>query len=438
MSQTSSLLFVILRFAHHSALRRIHASRFSSGCIIFMVKQNLKSSSLSPQEDICPYRYRDFTCVRMAIKYAISARCGGRRGFLTDHCMKGKRRRGSYILGYLPGSGARVSEGSGDEKPAKQPIVVKKAKKWEGEDEEESEPAFPLDFDRVTGRNPPKRKRRSRLLRQRDREREVNADLSNAAELFGAAALGGTSSAELNSIISFQPRTKEDFHTLSSRIIEYTIKRHQNKPLYAAFVEHHVRQLAMPLKDVEIRKAASGLTTLANEKQKEQREKASGKKKAKATTKPALGAAKASNRCISTFLRYYVSKVYAAIPELATDWRLGFASHLTPSANWVPEAREEHVSRSRIWPIQLAAEAVSPSPAPNVSTPRQTLTPAVRRKNVAIASTFGFHHDVFLALAWTMKRVLGPTDGAVQVYARTPYAFGFQEIVDELGLYKGP
>jgi translation initiation factor 3 subunit J len=43
----------------------------------------------------------------------------------------------------------------------------------------------------------------------------------------------------------------------------------------------------MPLKDVEVRKAASGLTTLANEKQKEQRDKASGKKKPKATAKPA-------------------------------------------------------------------------------------------------------------------------------------------------------
>ncbi|KAF9493156.1 hypothetical protein BDN71DRAFT_1419911 [Pleurotus eryngii] len=80
-----------------------------------------------------------------------------------------------------------------------------------------------------------------------------------------------------------------------------------------------------------------------------------------------------------------------------------------------------------------------PSPAPNVSTPQTNFDrQRLRRKNVAIASTFGFHHDVFLALAWTMKRVLGPTDGAVQVYARTPYAFGFQEIVDELGLYKGP
>lgn len=79
------------------------------------------------------------------------------------------------------------------------------------------------------------------------------------------------------------------------------------------------------------------------------------------------------------------------------------------------------------------------SPAPNVSTLQTNFDrQRLRRKNVAIASTFGFHHDVFLALAWTMKRVLGQTGGAVQVYARTPYAFGFQEIVDELGLYKGP
>jgi len=131
---------------------------------------------------------------------------------------------------------------------------------------------------------------------RKDKERELNSDLSNATELFGAAALGGTSSSELNSIISFQPRTKEDFQELSRLIIEYTIKRHQSKPLYAAFVEHHAREMAMPLKDVEVRKVASGLTTLANEKQKEQRDKASGKKKPKAATRPGLAAAKLSNK----------------------------------------------------------------------------------------------------------------------------------------------
>ncbi|KAI0925567.1 hypothetical protein AcW1_007980 [Taiwanofungus camphoratus] len=129
-----------------------------------------------------------------------------------------------------------------------------------------------------------------------DKERELNADLSNAADLLGAAALGGTSSSELDSLISAQPRTKEDFVDFSNKVIEFIIKRHQNKPLYATFLEHHVRELAMPLRDVEVRKTASVLTTLANEKQKEQRDKTSGKKKPKTMAKPVLGAAKVLNK----------------------------------------------------------------------------------------------------------------------------------------------
>jgi translation initiation factor 3 subunit J len=57
-----------------------------------------------------------------------------------------------------------------------------------------------------------------------------------------------------------------------------------------------VRALAAPLRDVEVRKAASGLTTLANEKQREQRDKASGKKKPKSVGKPILGANKPGNK----------------------------------------------------------------------------------------------------------------------------------------------
>ena len=109
----------------------------------------------------------------------------------------------------------------------------------------------------------------------------------------------GTSSAELDALISAQPRTKEDFQKLSAIIIEFIVKRHESKPLYPSFVEHFARALALPLKDVEVRKVASGLTTLANEKQKEQRDKASGKKKPKAASKPGLGGTKVSSRCVS-------------------------------------------------------------------------------------------------------------------------------------------
>lgn len=84
------------------------------------------------------------------------------------------------------------------------------------------------------------------------------------------------------------PKTKEDFIDFSNQIMEVIINRIQNKPLYNQFVEHHIRQLAQPMKDVEVRKAASVLTTLANEKQKEQRD--GGKKKK--VGKPALGSVK--------------------------------------------------------------------------------------------------------------------------------------------------
>ncbi|KAF8525963.1 translation initiation factor eIF3 subunit [Hysterangium stoloniferum] len=129
-----------------------------------------------------------------------------------------------------------------------------------------------------------------------DRERELKADLSNAADLLGGVALDSSASKELETLLTFNPRTKEDFQRLSSMIVDVVLKRHETKPLYASFIEHHVKALAQPLKDIEVRKAASALTTLANEKQKEQREKLSGKKKSKAATKPALGSSKSSNK----------------------------------------------------------------------------------------------------------------------------------------------
>ncbi|KAI0076022.1 translation initiation factor eIF3 subunit, partial [Panus rudis PR-1116 ss-1] len=217
---------------------------------------------------------------------------------------------------------------------ARKPIVPKKTK-WEGEDEDDDAPVSDWEEESEEEEKPkapaapaapPKKKGtlKAKLAEKaaakatkgeddddqydedavldprekarRDKERELNADLNNAADLFGAAALGGTSSSELDSLISAQPRTKEDFISFSNNIITYIIKRHQDKPLYAAFVEHHVRELAKPLRDVEVRKAASGLTTLANEKQREQRDKASGKKKPKAAAKPGLGAAKVANK----------------------------------------------------------------------------------------------------------------------------------------------
>jgi translation initiation factor 3 subunit J len=221
-------------------------------------------------------------------------------------------------------------DASGDEIPTAKPAVViakplKKTNKWEGEDEEndgpvsdwensESEVEKPLAP--VSNAAPPKKKGtlkaklaekeaaratqaadddlydddavldpRAKLLR--DRQREVESDMKNAADLFGTDSSGAQ--IDIKSILNANPKTKEEFVILSRQVFELVIKRHQDKPLYAAFVEAHAKELANPLRDVEVRKVASGLTALANEKQKESKDKGGKKKK---PPKPALGSTK--------------------------------------------------------------------------------------------------------------------------------------------------
>ena len=146
---------------------------------------------------------------------------------------------------------------------------------------------------------------------RRDRERELNADLDNAVDLFSGSSINNsnpvsntasattsngpvkTEPSPLDKLATANPKTKEEFQAYSKSVIELLIKKHQNKPLYAQFVEMHVRELAQPLKDVDVRKSASALTTLANEKQKE---KAGPKKKTKAAGKPTLGSVKAAEK----------------------------------------------------------------------------------------------------------------------------------------------
>lgn len=64
-----------------------------------------------------------------------------------------------------------------------------------------------------------------------------------------------------------------------------------------------------------------------------------------------------------------------------------------------------------------------------------------RRRNIVVASVFAYHFDVYLALVWTLERVLGDEDvgatsGKVRVFAQ-PFHLGFPAIVERLGLYHG-
>ncbi|KAI9511369.1 translation initiation factor eIF3 subunit [Russula earlei] len=170
------------------------------------------------------------------------------------------------------------AEGDSPARPVPKKALATKSS-WEGEDGDDDGPVVsfhtlrPTEMDAVLD---PRAKARL------EKERELESDLRNATELFGSATVKGSSDADLDKILESTPKSKEEFITLSDAIIAQVVKRHQDKPLYAAFVEHHVRALAAPPRDdVDVRKAASGLTALANEKQREQREKTSGKEKVK-------------------------------------------------------------------------------------------------------------------------------------------------------------
>jgi len=58
-------------------------------------------------------------------------------------------------------------------------------------------------------------------------------------------------------------------------------------------------------------------------------------------------------------------------------------------------------------------------------------------KNIVVASGFGPHFDVYMAVAWTLKRIMLKDQGNIQVYRTKPFKYKFQEIVDHYGLYKG-
>ncbi|KAG8991783.1 Translation initiation factor 3 subunit J component [Tulasnella sp. JGI-2019a] len=97
--------------------------------------------------------------------------------------------------------------------------------------------------------------------------------------------IAAASFARLEALMNIDPTTEDELVDLSKRIINTIFKRLENKPLYATFIEYHIRELARPLQVVDIRNTASGLITLADEKQKEAKD-------SRKTAKPTLNTMK--------------------------------------------------------------------------------------------------------------------------------------------------
>lgn len=114
---------------------------------------------------------------------------------------------------------------------------------------------------------------------------------------------------------SLKPRTRADFEEFRQLLTDLILQQSvsllnafkfffnyipQHVSGYPTFLDQLARDLAQPMKDMDVRKAASSLTALANDKQRQQREALKNSKKTKGKVQPAKAAPVQSSREYST------------------------------------------------------------------------------------------------------------------------------------------
>lgn len=144
--------------------------------------------------------------------------------------------------------------------------------------------------------------------RARLRQNEQDSDLKHAEDLFGdidlnrnrgkskAIVVGDasdpTKAIDLSAMPLFKPTTKDQFNTLTNTLIPL-LTANSKKAQYALWAPEFAKQLVKDLPSDQIKKVASALTTLSNEKMREERQADKGGKKSKAAkTKTSLNTAR--------------------------------------------------------------------------------------------------------------------------------------------------
>ncbi|KAG0225771.1 Translation initiation factor 3 subunit J component [Actinomortierella wolfii] len=128
--------------------------------------------------------------------------------------------------------------------------------------------------------------------RQREKNAMIESDIANAADLFSGVKLSTEGTATgASKIETMKPKTKDEFSEFTKELVAI-IQKHEKQGLYVSFLEGLFRELAIGVaRDTDVRKFASTLTTIANEKQKAAKE--ASKTKKKGANKPSLAAASA-------------------------------------------------------------------------------------------------------------------------------------------------
>ncbi|KAA8644846.1 hypothetical protein EYZ11_012883 [Aspergillus tanneri] len=133
--------------------------------------------------------------------------------------------------------------------------------------------------------------------RARLRRTEKDSDLKHAEDLFGDIDLNRnrgtpkavvvndsadpTQAVDLSAMPLFKPTTKDQFTRLTTTLVPLLTPQ-SKKPQYALWAQDFTKQLVRELPSADIKKIASALTTMSNEKMKEERAADKGNKKSKA------------------------------------------------------------------------------------------------------------------------------------------------------------
>ena len=133
--------------------------------------------------------------------------------------------------------------------------------------------------------------------RQRLRREEQKADLKHAEDLFGGIGINKNrsgprpviaanpsdpnSTVDLSSLPLFKPTTKDQFFKLREALVPL-LTANLSKAHYTIFMQEFTKQITKDLPSEQIKKIASGLTALSNEKMKEEKAAEKGGKKTKA------------------------------------------------------------------------------------------------------------------------------------------------------------
>lgn len=122
---------------------------------------------------------------------------------------------------------------------------------------------------------------KQRIERQQAKEKEIESDLANAADLFAGMNVSPSTTQTLKK----KPTKLPEFQQLAAAVQEVYFAPYVTNPQYSQFVTTLVKNLADTLKENEIKGMASRLNTQAAEKARANKAAAAKNKK----TKPSLG-----------------------------------------------------------------------------------------------------------------------------------------------------